>query len=128
MLVLTRKPNEKIRIGDDIVITVLRTKGKGVRLGIEAPAHIQVLRGELAFKLPAEKPEEPEPEITSAHIAGEPAPCQVVQASGHRQRPATAWPTSPGNRTGATEPGASRQPDTSRDERPLHSPVKAQIG
>ncbi len=128
MLVLTRKPNEKIRIGDEIVITVLRTKGKGVRLGIEAPAHIQVLRGELVFKLPAEKPEEPKPEITSPHIAGEPAPCQAVKTSGHRQQPATHWPTSPGNRTGATGPGTSRQPDTSRDKGPLHSPVKAQIG
>ncbi len=49
MLVLTRKSNEKIRIGDDIVITVLRTKGKAVRLGIEAPNDMRVLRGEIAF-------------------------------------------------------------------------------
>ncbi|MEQ8849610.1 carbon storage regulator [Botrimarina sp.] len=48
MLVLTRKPQEKIRIGDDITITVIKTKGQGVRLGIEAPAHVPVLRGELA--------------------------------------------------------------------------------
>lgn len=50
MLVLTRKSNEKIRIGDDIVITVLRTKGKAVRLGIEAPNELRVLRGEIAFE------------------------------------------------------------------------------
>lgn len=50
MLVLTRKSEEKIRIGDDIVITVLRTKGKAVRLGIEAPSHMRVLRGEIAFE------------------------------------------------------------------------------
>ena len=50
MLVLTRKHQEKIRIGDDIVITVLRTKGKAVRLGIEAPSTIPVIRGELAFE------------------------------------------------------------------------------
>lgn len=50
MLVLTRKTDEKIRIGDDIVITVLRTKGKAVRLGIEAPSHMRVLRGEIAFE------------------------------------------------------------------------------
>lgn len=49
MLVLTRKSDEKILIGDDIVITVLRTKGKAVRLGIEAPSHMRVLRGEIAF-------------------------------------------------------------------------------
>lgn len=47
MLVLTRKPQEKIQIGDGITITVIRTKGSGVRLGIEAPADVPVLRGEL---------------------------------------------------------------------------------
>lgn len=47
MLVLTRKPHEKIQIGDRITITVLKTKGKSVRLGIEAPADVPVLRGEL---------------------------------------------------------------------------------
>jgi len=50
MLVLTRKAQEKIRIGDDVVITVLKTKGKAVRLGIEAPDEMRVLRGELAFE------------------------------------------------------------------------------
>src|SRR5262245_4293544 len=49
MLVLTRKYQEKIRIGDNITITVLRTKGKAVRLGIEAPANVPVIRGELTF-------------------------------------------------------------------------------
>lgn len=51
MLVLTRKQNEKIRIGDQITITVLRMKGKAVRLGIEAPPEVSVLRGELAFEI-----------------------------------------------------------------------------
>ncbi|HVT29565.1 MAG TPA: carbon storage regulator [Lacipirellulaceae bacterium] len=50
MLVLTRKYQEKIRIGDNITITVLRAKGKAVRLGIEAPADVPVIRGELAFE------------------------------------------------------------------------------
>jgi carbon storage regulator len=50
MLVLTRKYQEKIRIGDNITITVLRTKGKAVRLGIEAPANVPVIRGELSFE------------------------------------------------------------------------------
>ena len=50
MLVLTRKQNEKIQIGDSITITVVRTKGKTVRLGIDAPAHLSVLRGELVFE------------------------------------------------------------------------------
>jgi carbon storage regulator CsrA len=50
MLVLTRKYQEKIRIGDNITITVLRTKGKAVRLGIEAPSDVPVVRGELTFE------------------------------------------------------------------------------
>ena len=50
MLVLTRKYQEKIRIGDNITITVLRTKGKAVRLGIEAPTNVPVIRGELSFE------------------------------------------------------------------------------
>lgn len=54
MLVLTRKQGEKIRIGDDVVITVVRTKGKAVRLGIQAPAHVPVLRGEIATAIAGE--------------------------------------------------------------------------
>ncbi len=50
MLVLTRKQSETIQIGDSITITVLRMKGKGVRLGIQAPHDLNVIRGELAFE------------------------------------------------------------------------------
>jgi carbon storage regulator len=55
MLVLTRKYQEKIRIGDNITITVLRTKGKAVRLGIEAPSNVPVIRGELSFEHESEE-------------------------------------------------------------------------
>ena len=48
MLVLTRKENESIRIGNDIEITLVRVRGGGVRIGIEAPRDVKVLRGELA--------------------------------------------------------------------------------
>ncbi len=50
MLVLTRKQTETIQIGDSITITVLRMKGKAVRLGIQAPRDMNVIRGELAFE------------------------------------------------------------------------------
>jgi carbon storage regulator CsrA len=53
MLVLTRKKDEQIRIGEDIIITVIRVKGKSVRLGIQAPRTEPVLRGELEFREPA---------------------------------------------------------------------------
>ncbi len=47
MLVLTRKAAETIRIGDDIVIKVIKTGMGSVKIGIEAPASIRVMRGEL---------------------------------------------------------------------------------
>jgi carbon storage regulator CsrA len=59
MLVLSRKPEQEIVIGDNIKITVLRVKGNTVRLGIEAPSSIRVLRGELPVK-----PTEPMANVT----------------------------------------------------------------
>ena len=47
MLVLSRKKDEKIVIGENIVITVVEVRGSIVRIGIEAPKEIKVLRGEL---------------------------------------------------------------------------------
>ncbi len=51
MLVLSRKVGERIWIGDDISITVVRITGGGVRLGIEAPTEMPVVREELKIKL-----------------------------------------------------------------------------
>lgn len=50
MLVLSRKERERIRLGEDIVITVVRLSGDRVRLGIEAPGDLIVLREELDAK------------------------------------------------------------------------------
>jgi carbon storage regulator len=47
MLVLSRKQSQRIRLGDSIVITVVRVAGDKVRLGIEAPRDMLVLRDEL---------------------------------------------------------------------------------
>jgi carbon storage regulator len=47
MLVLSRKAKERIHIGNNVVVTVLDIQGKKVRLGIEAPQEIPVLREEL---------------------------------------------------------------------------------
>ena len=47
MLVLTRKLMQRLYIGDNICITVVRLEGGQVRLGIEAPKEIAVVRGEL---------------------------------------------------------------------------------
>jgi carbon storage regulator len=47
MLVLSRREAERIRLGNSIVVTVVRVCGDKVRLGIEAPADVLVLRDEL---------------------------------------------------------------------------------
>jgi len=47
MLVLSRKPDEKLVIGDSIVLTVVEIKGDTVKLGIEAPSEVKIYRGEL---------------------------------------------------------------------------------
>lgn len=47
MLVLTRRKDQRIVIGDDIVVTVLEVKGDSVRLGVEAPRSVQVHREEV---------------------------------------------------------------------------------
>ncbi len=54
MLVLTRKKDEKIMIGDDIVITVVDVSGGQVQLGIDAPRHIEIHREEIYRRIEEE--------------------------------------------------------------------------
>lgn len=49
MLVLSRKVSEKVHIGDDVIITVVRISGNSVRIGIEAPSDVRVRRHELVI-------------------------------------------------------------------------------
>jgi carbon storage regulator len=51
MLVLTRKPNQSIMIGDDIEIAVLSITGAQIRLGIQAPRDIAVFRKEIYLEI-----------------------------------------------------------------------------
>ncbi len=53
MLVLTRRANESIMIGDDIVITVLDVRGDQIRIGIRAPRSVAVHREEVYAELQA---------------------------------------------------------------------------
>ncbi len=67
MLVLTRKAQQQIRIGDDITITILRIKGQSIRVGVEAPREVHVVRGELP---PLDTPAEADaPAQTTATIS-----------------------------------------------------------
>lgn len=54
MLILTRKTSERVRIGEDIVITVFGINGNQVRLGVEAPRNIEVHREEIYEKIQSE--------------------------------------------------------------------------
>jgi carbon storage regulator len=47
MLILSRRESECIHLGDDIVLTIVRVSGEKVRIGVEAPPHVKILRNEL---------------------------------------------------------------------------------
>ncbi|HEY8583371.1 MAG TPA: carbon storage regulator CsrA [Capillimicrobium sp.] len=55
MLVLTRKSNQSIMIGDDIEISVLSIMGEKVRIGIQAPRDIPVFRKEVYLEIQEER-------------------------------------------------------------------------
>ena len=59
MLVLTRKSNQRIMIGDDIEISVLSVMGDKVRIGIQAPRSVPVYRREVYVAIQRERDEEP---------------------------------------------------------------------
>jgi carbon storage regulator len=47
MLILSRRESERVHLGDDIILTIVRVNGDKVRIGVEAPSHIKILRTEL---------------------------------------------------------------------------------
>jgi len=54
MLVLTRKLNESIMIGNDIEVTVLAVEGEQIKLGINAPKHVEIHRKEVYLSIQQE--------------------------------------------------------------------------
>jgi carbon storage regulator len=70
MLVLSRKPGERILIGDQITLTVVRIGPNNVRLGIEAPREMNIVREELCVREPA---------------------CQAAETERRDPVPAAAW-------------------------------------
>jgi len=55
MLILTRRPGESLKIGDDITVTVMECKGSQIRLGITAPKAVSVHREEVFERIKKEK-------------------------------------------------------------------------
>ncbi|HEX7378482.1 MAG TPA: carbon storage regulator [Pirellulales bacterium] len=73
MLVLSRKSKQRIQVGENIVITILQVRGQTVRVGIEAPGDVRVMRSEIADntvetadETPAGKSSLPRPERMDA--------------------------------------------------------------
>ena len=75
MLVLTRKSNQSIMIGDDIEVSVLSIMGEKVRIGIQAPRDIPVFRKEVYLEIQQERQEladaTPAAAAASADVRGE---------------------------------------------------------
>jgi carbon storage regulator len=115
VLVLTRRPNQSIMIGDDIVVTVLEVKGDQIRLGIDAPRHVQVFREEVLVALQeANRSAVLEPGAAPAvpTTPGRPGP------GGGRALPATGTSSAPTPLSAAPRPRAIPQPPTSRSAGP----------
>jgi carbon storage regulator len=73
MLVLSRKQGEKVRIDDDITLTVLSVRGNVLKLGIEAPREVRIIRSELQ--------EPTTPVAVVRHSDGPAFDCMTVSAS-----------------------------------------------
>jgi carbon storage regulator len=55
MLILTRRVNEKLMVGDDVTVTVLSISGNQVRIGVAAPRHVPVHREEIYDKVKSQE-------------------------------------------------------------------------
>jgi carbon storage regulator len=65
VLVLTRKGNQSIMVGDDIEVTVLAIMGEKVRIGIDAPRSIPVFRKEIYLEIQGGIAEEDDPKVVA---------------------------------------------------------------
>jgi carbon storage regulator len=111
MLVLSRRMGESVVIGDDIVITVLEYRGDVVRIGVEAPRHVQVRRAELLAELAETNRAAASP--GQGAVAGL---SRLVSGSGRPQ----AKPAQPGPEPGP-QPGSG---PTADDTRPRPRPPR----
>lgn len=81
MLVLSRKHNETLHIGNDIVITIVRVRGNSVRLGIQASKEVHIMRSEL-LGMPAKQTAVPAQNSSQTQGDSETAPKSSERETG----------------------------------------------
>lgn len=118
MLVLTRKQGERIRIGKDVTITVIRMKGKAIRLGIEAPQNLSVLRGELCDRDAVGQVDDGP--VRPASTAMNPSERQEQTVASDAWPPAETQPDRPASDSGPANP-------TAVDSRPASRPLRSLV-
>jgi len=79
MLVLSRKTRQQIRIGDNITVTILLVKGQVVRVGVEAPRDVRVLRAELPVFEDAADSSQAEISVTATATAKKEQPVDAAR-------------------------------------------------
>lgn len=107
MLVLTRKSQEQILIDGQIVVTVVKIHGNAVRIGIEAPQDVRVVRGEIAAQPPRPAAGDALGEIASdatAPAAGQSPSTGTRPTGGGRKRRAPVATVTPSRRAAEKSP------------------------
>ena len=85
MLILSRRPNESLRIGNNVVITVVGFSGNQIRLGISAPPNVVIDREEVHLRKIAEHIPTLSPvAATLTPVASPAAPAPIVRTARHR--------------------------------------------
>lgn len=85
MLVLSRKKDERIVIGDSVTIMVIEIRGDKVRLGIEAPKELTVHREEVYFAIQREKMQVAEAATDVKGLAAANAEMEMYHSGDHKQ-------------------------------------------
>ena len=86
MLILTRKPGEALFIGDKIKVVVVEIKGNQIRLGIEAPSDVRILREEIYSQILEENKSAAAP-VSGDSLAGLSAVMSTTDSSTSSDKP-----------------------------------------
>ncbi len=103
MLILTRRPGERVVIGDEILVTVMAVSGHTVRLGIAAPEGVSIYREEIWL---AVKEENRAAAAAGADALPSAPPNAAPGASAAPKEPGTADEMAPEGGRAETEPGS----------------------